>query len=395
MAELANGGTSWAARTSSASTRPSASSTGTVSAASGRTAASTRARASATEMSEEGTARSSQRRPARWYQPGMARDPSPRPRRPRPVADAPVELAERGEALAKGWLLELLDAAPLEAAAALPAVDFAREAPALCAAVVRALASEAELDRLRPDGDLYELAARAGALCGAGDTATAAAGMRALRAVTWAAVRDELRAADADLVAELAERLAHVEEAVLEAVLSGAEAALVPPRPAARGAWREDLAARVADADAGGPALAVMLVEIDGAERLVASEGEAQAALLIARASDAVRAALRPGDAIHEEDGARLWILAGGLERGAAGALAARVGWAVEDAVEVAGRRSPLRSASPSTRSTAPTPTRSPRAPRRRSTPRAPPECASRGRAWAGPRSRPGPWLVR
>ena len=48
--------------------------------------------------------------------------------------------------------------------------DLAREAPALCAAIARALASDDELERLAA-GDLTPLAARAGALAGASDPA--------------------------------------------------------------------------------------------------------------------------------------------------------------------------------------------------------------------------------
>ena len=51
IAELANGGRSTRAATSSASTRPAAAATGTGSAASGRARASTRARASSMESS--------------------------------------------------------------------------------------------------------------------------------------------------------------------------------------------------------------------------------------------------------------------------------------------------------------------------------------------------------
>ena len=46
--------------------------------------------------------------------------------------------------------------------------DLARDAPALCAAVLRAVGSDAELRRLERGGDLAGLAARAGALAGAG-----------------------------------------------------------------------------------------------------------------------------------------------------------------------------------------------------------------------------------
>src|SRR2546423_1001970 len=137
--------------------------------------------------------------------------PSPRARPPRPVADAPAaELVARAEALAKGWLLELLDAAPLSAAATLPAADFARDAPALCAAIARALSSDTDLARISPGGDLHALSRQVGQLVGATDPTGTASAVSALRAVVWTAALEELQSPDAQLVADLAERLAHV-----------------------------------------------------------------------------------------------------------------------------------------------------------------------------------------
>src|SRR5256885_5306784 len=112
----------------------------------------------------------------------MPAGPIDRPARARPVADAPVAaLVAAAEDLAKGWLLELVSAGPLDAAAALPFAELAREGPALCAAVARALRDDAELARLAPGGDLAPLAARAGALAGAGGAASAVAPVRAPR----------------------------------------------------------------------------------------------------------------------------------------------------------------------------------------------------------------------
>ena len=115
------------------------------------------------------------------------------PARPaRPVADAPLAALTDVDALAKGWLLTLIADSPLAAITGLPAAEMASEAPRLCGALVGALASEAELDRLRGDGDLAPLAARAGALAGAGEPAAAAAAVAALRASLWSAVTDAL-----------------------------------------------------------------------------------------------------------------------------------------------------------------------------------------------------------
>src|SRR5439155_764848 len=100
-----------------------------------------------------------------------------RPSRARPVADAPVAaLVAAAEDLAKGWLLELVAAGPLDAAAALPFAELAREGPALCAAVARGLRDDAELARLAPGPDLASEPDRFADAGGAYDGAAAAAG---------------------------------------------------------------------------------------------------------------------------------------------------------------------------------------------------------------------------
>ncbi len=142
------------------------------------------------------------------------------PARPaRPVADAPLAALADGEGLAKGWLLTLIAGAPLAAAAALPAGALATEGPALCSAVVAALASEVELDRLRPGGDRAGLAASAGELAGAADPAGAMQAVGALRATLWSAVTDGLTRPEPEHVAALAARLALVCDVVAAAAL--------------------------------------------------------------------------------------------------------------------------------------------------------------------------------
>ena len=94
------------------------------------------------------------------------------------------------DALAKGWLLTLIAGAPLQQAASVPAGELARDAPPLCAAMTAALASNDALDRLRGDGDLVPLAARAGRVAGAVDPAGTAGALAALRTVLWDAIAD-------------------------------------------------------------------------------------------------------------------------------------------------------------------------------------------------------------
>ncbi len=167
----------------------------------------------------------------------------PRRRRARPVADAPIDaLLPRSEDLAKGWLLALLEQAPLDDAPAILATELTREGPRVCDAVLRAIADDTDLRRLEPGGVLTPLASRVGELAGAVAPAAVSRAVDALVGVIWSAVRDELRGADADLVAELSERLTHIGELVRSAALErSAPAPLssvpppvspVPPAPA-------------------------------------------------------------------------------------------------------------------------------------------------------------------
>src|SRR4051794_39371495 len=132
-----------------------------------------------------------------------------------------------GEAVAKAWLLELVAAASLERAAAVPVAELAARGPALCAALLAAVGSAEGLERLGPGGDRAALAADAGALAGATDAGAGAEAVAALRRALWAAVRAALRDLDAAATAALAERVAHVADVVTAAVLGSVGSA--PP----------------------------------------------------------------------------------------------------------------------------------------------------------------------
>ena len=297
-------------------------------------------------------------------------------RRPHPVADVPPAALADGQAPAKGWLLALVAARPLRDAPALPVPDLARDAPALCAAVLRAVGSEAELRRLESGGDLAGLAARAGELAGAGGPAPAVAAIAALRAALWEALTATMAPLDAPTTAALAERLAFVCDAVAAATLGAASAgAAAPParrrpppaRPLAsaraplprRGCSRrrrparrplpaeaappagEDAVAsfRVRDARgdwqgaverlaAGARPFALLAVEVDDAPRLAAADAQG-AAEALAQVERAVRDELRPGDVLGREDDGRLWVVAADLGATGARALAERLADAV------------------------------------------------------------------
>ena len=84
------------------------------------------------------------------------------------MADAPIDaLLPRSEDLAKGWLLALLEQAPLDEAPGIMAGDLTRDGPRVCEAVLRALADDTDLRRLEPGGALTPLASHVGELAGA------------------------------------------------------------------------------------------------------------------------------------------------------------------------------------------------------------------------------------
>ena len=140
--------------------------------------------------------------------------------RPRPVADAPVEaLVARADELARRWAIALILARPLDRLGELPFESFAREAPALCAQLVRALSSDEQLERLcgrsPRDPGAAPAALRLAEVTGARDSTAVVEAMEALRGVVWDALADEVGLNSADRSAarelgDLADRLAYV-----------------------------------------------------------------------------------------------------------------------------------------------------------------------------------------
>lgn len=316
----------------------------------------------------------------------------PRRRRARAVADAPVDaLLLRTDDLTKGWLLALLEQAPLEDAPAIVAADIARDGPRICDAAVRALADDGDLRRLEPGGALEPLVSRTGELAGAGGAATVAAVVDALEAVLWSALRSELRDDDAELVSELAERLALVAGLIRGAALrraAGAEAGgrgapapapgprppapeaptdppvtrppsprlrptVVPAEPPApngdeagpesaaaspaaqrppEALWigaLEDEVTRALKADS---LLSLLLVELEDADRVRAAGSEPEAGATFGRFAQALRSVVRRQDILASETESRAWIIARDTGRAGATALATRTARAVREA---------------------------------------------------------------
>jgi GGDEF domain-containing protein len=322
---------------------------------------------------------------------------TPRRRRARPVADAPIEaLLARSDDLAKGWLLELVDQAPLADAASILAGELAGSGPVLCAAMIRALGSDQELQALGRGGAHEALAARISAIAGATAAEPTARALDALMAVLWSAIRASLPAPEADLVAELAERLAHVIEVVRQLALGSLEtngngvaihhapAPPVPDEPAANaelgndafgevlaeeGLAEEGLAdedvleaeldeeeeaffddgLRLTDrrgqalwigaiddeidrAQSTGRPLSLLLVVLEDADRVLAVEDAREASTTFGRFAQAVRSVVRRQDILACENGSRAWIIACDSSRASAQALGGRVAEAVRAA---------------------------------------------------------------
>jgi GGDEF domain-containing protein len=285
-------------------------------------------------------------------------------------------------------LLALLEQAPLEDAPAIVAADIARDGPRICDAAVRALADDSDLRRLEPGGALEPLVSRTGDLAGAGGAAVVAGVVDALEAVLWSALRSELRDDDAELVSELAERLALVASLIRGAALRGigAEAkpqrapspapqspapapeppvdpsatrpptATRPPAPRLRPAltpsepprdeasseratperppealWIGALEDEVTRAQKADSLLSLLLVELEDAERVRGVEAEPEATATFGRFAQALRTVVRRQDILACETESRAWIIARDTGRAGATALATRTAKTVRE----------------------------------------------------------------
>jgi GGDEF domain-containing protein len=247
------------------------------------------------------------------------------------VADASTEaLLARADEVAKGWLIALIEDAPLAQAPAILTAELAGDGPRLCRAILKALGSDKGLRELELGEALSPLASRVGEIAGADGADAVVQAVDALRAVIWAALLDELRPPDPEQVCQLAERLAVVTELVRRAALR---------RSARGGVGRGEGSASIAEieeqiarAERSGRALSLLLVELEDADRLLAVESPAEASAMFGQFTAAVRAVIRDRDVLAREGGARAWIIAPDTDGPAAQALGSSVAAAVHDA---------------------------------------------------------------
>jgi len=304
---------------------------------------------------------------------------APEPRRPRPVAGLP---AVDSRAVAKAWLIELIAGASLEAAVELPTAELAREGPGLAAAVLAALADDTALMRLAPGGNLAWLSARTASFTGSAGAAGAVRAAEALRRATQSAILTEARL-DAVTTAELADRLAHVCALVAEAAAGESPAAEPPPfyraeaevhdrrdpRPQPISApdgelvelrrngapeglrshhdRRAEQGSHEAAVERGlerhahdGSPFALLAVEADGLQRLLAAQQGAEVDQLLETLERALAAELRPADQLLRDEPGRYWVTAPDTSAGVGRELGERLAAAVTAAV--AHRGAPL-----------------------------------------------------
>ncbi len=288
------------------------------------------------------------------------------------MADAPIDgLLSSSEELAKGWLLALLEQAPLDAAPGILAADLSRDGPRLCEAALRALVSDNDLRRLESGGALEPLASRAGQLAGADGPESASRAVDALQAVIWAGLSAELRDPEPALVADLAGRLALVAEQLRAAALRRGETTAggrtepppmrvaptpvqdqtrAAPEPGERGSdaswpaagpgqaagatssqplWISALEEEIQGAGAG--PLSLLLTELEDADRVTAVETATEANATFSEFAQAVRSVMRRQDILVSETESRAWIIARDTGRAGAQALGARLAEAVHE----------------------------------------------------------------
>jgi hypothetical protein len=147
--------------------------------------------------------------------------------RARAVADLPLaDLRTREQELTRRWAIALIAAQPVGDLGSVPLSALASSGPELCGGVLRALGSEAELERLRESAaSLRELSGES--------AATLAAAVEALRGASWELLLEALgvQSVSTRQLGEVADRLAYVCSSLLTAALARAEVGDEPAVP--------------------------------------------------------------------------------------------------------------------------------------------------------------------
>jgi hypothetical protein len=332
---------------------------------------------------------------ARWYSTCVRERLADRP--PRPLADAPTrQLSARVDELTRDWLIELVAQLELTDVGSFELEALAADGPSLCDSVIAALAADDALADLQAAGRRAEQARRTCVAAARGRTDQIPAVVESLRRVIWSHARSALYArAPAELVAALADRLAHVCSTVASTAIAtsrDAEAAhgsageasdsavaepLGPPaddvradippplespddvradipgplespaddvradipaalegqlefivrdaRGRAKGPARRDWQDELREALASEPASSLLLVDLDGHERVLAADGRAA----LQRAERALVRSLVDDATLVAERLGRYWVVSGCGSGADATEFARRLGEAV------------------------------------------------------------------
>jgi len=284
------------------------------------------------------------------------------PARPQPVAVAGPSLDELAGEAARAWLIATIEARPLAATDGGLVDAVVQRGPPLCAALLRAVGSDEDLAWLTGTSDGRALIA---AGLGHVDPQPAAVveAVESLRAGCWRAVAAVLVPRGAEALAGAGDRLAHVCALISTAAVPGThrfdgdqapvtEPADGEPSPlaqadrfAARRAaepapeWMAALESQLAEGGRWGRQFALLLVEVDEAERLRVAGQAGKGKDPLAGLGRAVRDRLRQIDVLAHEDGPRLWVIAPGCAQEGALALASRL---AEGIAAAGSRRVPL-----------------------------------------------------
>jgi GGDEF domain-containing protein len=228
----------------------------------------------------------------------------------RPVVELPVEaLLARSEDLARAWAIALMLARPADQIGDVPLQEIALGAPSVCARVLRAVESDAELERLTASGSPAGREGSFGprqlwAISGARDAAALVQAIETLRAVLWEASLDAIAAPSVRVLEDLGDRLAYVCSALLAAALDAESAPAAAPAPASEPPREDRARLDAAREPAGGRARAGRAVIVD--ERAAPQHAEMWEAA--GGRSESAGAEIEIRDQRRVEEGPAAWV---------------------------------------------------------------------------------------
>lgn len=182
-------------------------------------------------------------------------------------------LLARSEELARRWAISLLAGRPLDSMSDVPIEDLARDGPGLCEQVIRALASDVDVERLTGEGaptTREAPAQRVAAIAGAHRVGDVVAAIEALRGVVWETILEQLRPRQTGWAWPALERSTEPQLVDLADRLASVCAAMIATAAATVSTWR--------DAQEGGPT-AGLRGHFGGPGARVPSTGESDVAV--------------------------------------------------------------------------------------------------------------------